>query len=100
MLVLFRNERAQVSRDRPHVAVRELVPGLGERVCELLRMIKEALRDRRIVRVHLQGEVRREHSRGAPFRGIMGVRNGDRRSAVLRESTGSRRLGSLSSSHS
>ena len=41
-LGLRRNERAKVPRERPHVAVRQLKPSLGERVCELLRILVEA----------------------------------------------------------
>ena len=37
-------QRAEVARDRPHVAVRQLVPRLGERLGELVRVLVEALR--------------------------------------------------------
>src|SRR6266851_1566886 len=77
------NERAKVPRKRSHVTVRELIPRLGERVCELLRILEEALRDRRIDRVHPQGEIRREHDRGVPLRRIVGIRNGARCRPVL-----------------
>src|ERR1700676_2147310 len=46
-------------------------------------MVEEALGDRRIVRVHLQGQVRREHERGVLLRRIVGVWNGPRASPVL-----------------
>ena len=39
---LFGNQRAEVPRDRPHVAVRQLEPGLGERVRELIGILEEA----------------------------------------------------------
>ena len=42
-LGLLGNERAKVARDRPHVAVRQLKPRLGERICEFLRMVVKAL---------------------------------------------------------
>ena len=38
----LRNERAEVPRDRPHVAVRQLEPCPRKRVCELVRMLVEA----------------------------------------------------------
>ena len=47
----LRDPRAEVARDRPHVAVQQLVPGLGERVGELVRVLVEALRDRLVDRV-------------------------------------------------
>src|SRR6185312_10163434 len=50
---------------------------------ELLRILMEALRNRRIDRVHLQGEVRGEHERGVLLRWIMGIRHGARSSPVL-----------------
>src|SRR5215469_10873350 len=77
------NERAKVSGDRPHVAMRKLVPRLGESIRELLRMLKPALGDRAIDRVHSQREVRREHYRAMPLRPIVGIRNGARCSPVL-----------------
>src|ERR1700722_8051941 len=77
------NKRAEISRDGPHVAVRQLIPGFGEGIRELLRMIEEALGDRRVVRVHLQGEIRCEHSRSAPLRRIVGARDADRWMPVL-----------------
>jgi hypothetical protein len=39
---LLRNERAEITHDRAHVAVRELVPGPGERIRELIRILVEA----------------------------------------------------------
>ena len=36
------NERAEIARDRAHVAVRQLEPRAGERVRELIRMLVEA----------------------------------------------------------
>ena len=62
-----RNPRAEVARDGTHVAVQQLVPRLGERFCKLIRMLVEALRDRRVDRIHLQRKVRREHHGGCRF---------------------------------
>ena len=39
---LLRNERAEITRDRAHVAVRQLEPRPGKRVCELIRILVEA----------------------------------------------------------
>ena len=68
--------RAEVARDGPHVAVQQLVPGLGERLGELVRVLVEALRDRPVDRVDLQREVRRQHHRRVPLRRVVGVRHG------------------------
>ena len=70
------NPRAEVARDGSHVAVQQLVPRLGERVCELVRILVEALRDRLVDRIHLQRKVRRQHHRGVPLRRIMSIRHG------------------------
>ena len=51
------NERAQVARDRPHVAVRQLEPGPGKRVRELVRMLVEAPRNFFVSRIEAQGEI-------------------------------------------
>ena len=42
-LRLLGNQRAEIARERSHVAVRQLEPRLGERVGELLWMLVEAL---------------------------------------------------------
>ena len=62
-LRLLRNQRAQVARDRPHVAVRQLEPRLGEGVGELVRVLVEAPRDLLVGRVDPQREVGRQHRR-------------------------------------
>src|SRR5207237_1625749 len=49
-LRLRRNQRAEVARDGSHVAVDQLVPSLCERVCKLVRVLVEALRDRPVDR--------------------------------------------------
>src|SRR5262249_18178762 len=71
-----RNPRAEVARDRTHVAVQQLVPRLAEHFCKLVRMLVEALRDRPIGGIHLQCKVRREHHRGLPLRRIMSTGRG------------------------
>src|ERR1700676_1158455 len=77
------NERAKIPRNRPHVAVGQLVPGLGERVSELLRVRMESFCDWRLDRVHLQGEIGGEHERCMLLRLIVGIRYGARSSPVL-----------------
>ena len=72
----LRDPRAEVARDGSHVAVQQLVPRLGERVGELVRVLVEALGDRRVDRVHPQREVRRQHHRGVPLRRIVRVGHG------------------------
>ena len=91
----LRNPWAEVARDGTHVAVQQLVPRLGERVCELVRILVEALRDRRIDRIHLQRKVRREHHGGVPLRRIVSIRHGSLglgiRGSVLLRTGGARR---------
>ncbi len=79
-----RDKGAEQARDGAHVAMRQLVPGLGEGVGELGRVLVEPLRDRRVDRIHPQGEVRREHHRGVLFGRIVSVRHGVFALAVLR----------------
>ncbi len=81
--------RAEVARQRTHVAVQQLVPGPSERVGELVGVLVEALRDRLVDRVEPQREVRRQHHRRVPLRRIMRVGHsvlgsGIRRSPLLR----------------
>ena len=64
--------------------MRELEPSLGERVCELLRVLVEALRDLCVGRIHPQGEVCREHHRRVPLRRIVRIRHGACAGAVFR----------------
>ena len=80
----LRDPRAEVARDGAHVAVQQLVPGLGERLRELVRVLQEAPRDRLVDRVEAQRQVRRQHHRGVPDRGVVGVGDGIRAGAVLR----------------
>ena len=58
---LLRNERTEITHDRAHVAVRELVPGPGERIRELIRILVEAPRNLFVNRVEPQREVSGQH---------------------------------------
>src|SRR5579875_408050 len=71
---LLRNEWAEIARDRAHVAVRELEPGAGECVGELVRVFVEAARDFLIRRIEAQGQIGGEHRGDAFFRVIERVR--------------------------
>ena len=62
----LRDPRAEVARDGSHVAVQQLVPGLGERLRELVRVLEEPPRDRLVDRVDAQRQVGRQHHRGVP----------------------------------
>ena len=92
----LRNPRPEVARAGPHVAVEQLEPGPGESVGELVRMLVEALRDRRVDRIHLQRQVRRQHHRRVPLRRVVRVRHGALAPRDSSASTASRRRGSSS----
>ena len=62
--------RAEVARDRSHVAVQQLVPGLGERLGELVGVLEEAPGDRLVDRVHAQRQVGGQHRRRVPLRRV------------------------------
>src|SRR5262249_5884501 len=79
---LFRHQRAEVARDRAHVAVRELEPRAGKSVRELVRMLVEASRYFFVGRVHAQREVRRQHGRRMLLGFVVGI--GDRGGAIFR----------------
>ena len=72
---LLRHERAEIARDRAHVAVRELEPRAGKRVRELIRILVEAPRDLLVGRVEPQREVRGQHGRHMLLRLVEGVRD-------------------------
>ena len=72
----LRDPRAEVAADRPHVAVQQLEPGLGEGLGQLVRVLVEALGDRAVDRIHPQREVRRQHDRGVALGRIVGVGHG------------------------
>ena len=78
----LRHELAAIAHDRPHVAVRELEPGAGKSVRELVRMLVEAPRDLLVGRVDPQREVGGQHGRHMLLRLVVGVR--DRGSAAFR----------------
>src|SRR5208282_6921268 len=59
--LLLRNERSEITHDRAHVAVRQLEPRPGERVCELIRMLVEAPRNLFVSWVEPQSEVSGQH---------------------------------------
>ena len=80
----LRNPRPEVARERTHVAVQQLVPRLGERLFELVRVLVEALRDRPVGRIQLQRQVRRQHHRRVPLRRIMGIGHGVLSLGILR----------------
>ena len=64
---------AQKPGHRAHIAVGELVPGLGEGPLELFRVLVEPLGDRGVGRIQLQSEVRREHHRRVRLGVVVGV---------------------------
>ena len=60
-LDLLRHPRADVARDRAHVAVQQLEPGPAVGVGELLGVVAEPLGDLAVLRVGEQREVARRH---------------------------------------
>ncbi len=70
----FRNPGSQATRDGSHVAMNQLVPGLGEGCFEFLRVLMETFRDLLVDRVHDQRQVGREHHRRVRLRPIVRVR--------------------------
>ena len=79
-----RNFRAEITRARAHVAVRQLEPRPGEGVGELIGILQEAPRDLFVSRVEPQGEVRGQHGGRDSLRGVVRMRHGAGASAVLR----------------
>src|SRR5262245_30349618 len=92
---LFRHEWAEVTLDRAHVAVRQLEPGAGKRVRELVWMLVEAPRDRLVGRIHPQREVRGQHGRYMLLRLVVSVRDGGCRTLRLPLPRTGRALGQL-----
>ena len=78
------HQRAQVAGNGPHVAVRQLVPGPGKDVGELLRVLVEAPRDLLVGRIHPQRQVGGVHHRRVPLLGIVRVGHRARGGLVLR----------------
>ena len=72
--LLSRYQRAEMARAGAHVAVRQLEPRPSKRISELIRVLVETPRNRRIDGVHPQGEVRRGHDGCMPLRRIVGIR--------------------------
>src|SRR5262249_25941737 len=72
---LLRHERAEIVRDRTHVAMRELEPRAGKRVRELIRVLVETPRDLFVSRVQAEREVGGQHGRDTLLRFVEGVRN-------------------------
>src|SRR5262245_56978766 len=83
-LRLLGNQRTQIARDWPHIAVRQLEPRLGEGIRELLRVLVEAPRDLLVGWIEPQRQVRRQHRRRDLPRLVMRVRNRAFAGAVLR----------------
>jgi hypothetical protein len=73
--VFLRHQRAEVARDRPHVAMGQLEPGAGEGVGELVGILVEAARDLLVGRVETQRQVGGQHGRQALLRRVEGVRD-------------------------
>ena len=82
--LLLRHHRAEVTRTRPHVAVRELEPGARERVGELVGVLVEALRDLEVDRIFSHRDVGGGHHRRVPLGLVMRVGHGTRGLLVCR----------------
>ncbi len=55
------NFLTKVPNGWPHIAMGQLVPGAGERVCKLIRIFVEPARDLLVFRIHPHGHVGRGH---------------------------------------
>ena len=80
----LRHQRAEVTRHRPHVTVRQLEPGAGKRIGELLRVRQEAPRDRLVGRVDAQRQIGGQHGGGVALAGVVRIRHRAGTSALLR----------------
>ena len=58
-----RHFRPEVTRARTHVTVRQLEPGPGERVGQLIRVLHEAPRNLFVRRIEAQRKIRGQHRR-------------------------------------
>ena len=94
-IVLERHFRAEVAVLRPHVAVGQLVPRLGEGLGEGVEVVEEFLADLAVVRVDLQRDVRGHHHQRVHLPGDVRVR-GLGRVRDRSGSTAARRPGSSS----
>ena len=80
----FGNLWAQQASDRPHIAMRELVPSARKHIGEFGRIFKEPTRNLLVGRIHPQREIRRQHHRSMPLRRIMRIRHGACGRAIFR----------------
>jgi len=58
---LLRNQRAEIAHERAHVAVGKLVPGSGERIGELVRILVEAPGNFFVDRIEAKRQIRSQH---------------------------------------
>mmetsp|Transcript_34032 Transcript_34032/g.80905 ORF Transcript_34032/g.80905 Transcript_34032/m.80905 type:complete len:295 (+) Transcript_34032:703-1587(+) len=68
-----RHVGTEAARAWSHVAMGQLVPGLGEGLLECALILGEALRDREVAGVDAQREVRREHHRCVRLGSVMRI---------------------------
>src|ERR1700722_13848273 len=73
---LLRNERAEVARNRTHIAVRELEPSASKRVRELVWVLVEAPRYLLVSRIEPKRKIGRQHRRQVPLRLVESVGDG------------------------
>src|SRR5687767_7274358 len=81
---LRRDQGAEIARARTQVAMGQLVPRPGESLCELVRVLVEALGNRRIGGVYLQGEVRGQHEGCVTLGRVVGIGHSTSACTVLR----------------
>ena len=74
--LFLRHEGAKVAGDRTHVAMRELEPGAGKVVGQLLRILQEVARDLFVNRIDAQGDVGGQHDRLMTLLWIVRIGNG------------------------
>lgn len=69
------HQRAKAARDRPHIAVRQLQPLIGEGVCEFLRVLAETTGDLLVGLVESEREVSCQYGQRMLLRQVKGDRN-------------------------
>src|SRR5690606_132009 len=79
----FGHPGPEIPADRAHIAVQQLVPGLGELLGEFLGMFQPAAGDLPVDRVLAQGDIGGEHA-GGTGRAVERVRDGAFARSVLR----------------